>query len=226
MGGYFLFAPMGELALLPYLAGFVVLLGGWRALSCAWPSITYLAFMIPLPWRLENALGAPLQSIASSASTYILQTLGFIAFADGNVIQLNEGRIGIVEACSGLSMVITFIAMSTAMATVVKAPLGDRIVLVASSIPVALLANIARIVFTGVLYNQAGSRVASAFYHDLAGWFMIPLALALYWFEIWLLSRLFIETVYQTPRAFELTDSFIREKGPEARSSGRRDRGS
>ena len=84
-----------------------------------------------------------LQSLATTASTYLLQTLGFMAFAEGNVIQLNEARIGVVEACSGLSMLITFIALSTAAALVVKRPLLDRIVLVASSVPVALLANIA-----------------------------------------------------------------------------------
>ncbi len=72
--------------------------------------------MIPLPWRIENALGGPLQSIAAAASTYFLQTLGFMAITEGNVIQLNEARIGIVEACSGLSMVMTFVALSTAAA--------------------------------------------------------------------------------------------------------------
>ena len=65
--------------------------------------------------------------MATTASTYLLQTLGFMAFAEGNVIQLNEARIGVVEACSGLSMLITFFALSTAAALVVKRPLLDRI---------------------------------------------------------------------------------------------------
>ncbi len=192
------------LALLPYLGGLALLLGGWRILEWAWPSIGFLAFMIPLPWRVENALGPPLQSIATTASTYLLQTLGFMAFAEGNVIQLNEARIGVVEACSGLSMLITFVALSTAAALVVKRPLLDRIVLVASSIPVALLANIARITVTGILHETVGGHVATTFYHDLAGWLMIPLALILYWFEIWVLSRLLIETKYEAPLVLDL----------------------
>ena len=72
-----------------------------------------------------------------------------MAFSEGNVIQLNDARIGVVEACSGLSMLITFIALSTGMAIVVKRPLLDKIVLVMSAIPVALVANIARITLTG-----------------------------------------------------------------------------
>ncbi len=123
VGGYFRIGTLEGLALLPYMSGLALLLGGWRVLSWAWPSIAFLAFMIPLPCRVENALGPPLQSMATTASTYLLQTLGFMAFAEGNVIQLNEARIGVVEACSGLSMLITFVALSTAAALVVKRPL-------------------------------------------------------------------------------------------------------
>ena len=195
-GGYIRLGTLEGLALLPYLSGIALLIGGWRMLQWAWPAIAFLAFMIPLPWRLETALGPPLQSFATTASTYLLQTLGFMAFAEGNVIQLNEARIGVVDACSGLSMLITFIALSTGAALVVKRPLLDRIVLVASSIPVALLANIIRITATGILHDTVGGHLADTFYHDLAGWLMIPLALLLYWFEIWILSRLLIETKY------------------------------
>ena len=153
-GGYYCHGTLDGLALLPYLGGIALLLGGRRVMDWAWPSIGFLAFMIPLPWRVENALGPPLQFIATSVSTYLLQILGFMAFAEGYVIHLNDAQIGVVEACSGLSMLMTFAALSTAAALVVKRPLLDRIVLVASSIPVALLANISRIILTGVLYDE------------------------------------------------------------------------
>ena len=116
-----------------------------------------------------------------------------MAFSEGNVIQLNEARIGVVEACSGLSMLITFIALSTGMALVVKRPLLDKIVLVLSAIPVALVANIARITLTGILHEKVGGKVADHFYHDLAGWVMIPFALFLYWCVIWVFSHILVE---------------------------------
>ena len=214
VGGYFLAVPVEGFALLPYLAGFSLLIGGWPVLKWSWPSIAFLVFMIPLPWRVENALGPPLQTIATTASTYLLQTLGFMAFAEGNVIQLNQAKIGVVEACSGLSMLITFIALSTAVALVVKRPLLDRIVLVASSIPVALLANIIRITVTGILHDTVGGHAADAFYHDLAGWLMIPLALVLYWFEIWILSRMLIETKHETSAVVDVLGSYRSERKP------------
>jgi exosortase len=160
--------------------------------------------MIPLPWRVENALGPPLQVVATTISTYLLQTLGFMAFAVGNVIQLNEARIGVVEACSGLSMLITFVALSTAAALVVRRPLLDKIVLVVSSIPVALLANVIRITMTGILHDTVGGHAADTFYHDLAGWLMIPLALALYWIEVWVLSRILIESEVEASPVTEM----------------------
>jgi exosortase len=204
VGGYYRIGWIEGLALLPYLVGLSLLLGGGRYLQWAWPSIGFLFFMMPLPWSVEIALGPPLQAIATAASTYLLQTLGLMAFAEGNVIHLNEAQIGVAEACSGLSMLMTFIALSTAAALIVKRPLLDRIVLVASSIPVALLANIARIVMTGALHEMVGGHAATTFYHDLAGWVMMPLALVLYWIEIAILSRILIETKHEAPPVLDL----------------------
>jgi exosortase len=193
IGGYFRIRSIEGYSLLLYLAGIAVVIGGWTALRWSWPSILFLFFMIPLPYRLEKAMGPPLQLLATVASTFTLQTLGFMAFSEGNVIQLNDARIGVVEACSGLSMLITFIALSTGMAMVVKRPLVDKIVLVLSAIPVALLANIARITLTGVLHAKVGGKVADSFYHDFAGYIMIPFALLLYWGVIWIFSHILVD---------------------------------
>ncbi|MHB1556394.1 MAG: exosortase/archaeosortase family protein [Isosphaeraceae bacterium] len=206
-GGYYHIEWLEGICLLPYLGGLALILGGRRYLEWAWPSIAFLAFMVPPPWRIETALGAPLQTMATLASTYLLQTMGFMAFAEGNVIQLEHASIGVVDACNGLSMLMTFLALSTAAAMVVRRPLLDRLVLVASSIPVALVANVARICLTGILHETVGGHAPSTFYHDLAGWVMMPLALLLYWFEIAILSRLLIEERREAPTALVLAEA-------------------
>jgi len=192
-GAYYVTHSIEGFALLAYLAGLALLVGGWPTFRWSWPSILFLLFMIPLPWRLEKALGPTLQDLATLSSTFLLQTVGFMAFSHGHVIQLNDYRIVVVEACSALSMLITFIALSTGMALIVKRPLLDKIVLVFSAIPVALVANIARITLTGILHETIGRQGADTFYHDLAGWVMIPFALVLYWCVIWIFSHLLIE---------------------------------
>jgi exosortase len=193
VGAYFRQGFIEGFSILPYAAGVAMLLGGWPVLRWAGPSILFLFFMIPLPWRVEKASGPPLQQLATLASTYSLQTMGFMAFSEGNVIELNEARIGVVEACSGLSMFITFIALSTGMAMVIQRPLLDKIVLVLSAIPVALVANIARITLTGILHEKVGVKFADQFYHVIAGWVMIPFALFLYWCVIWVFSHILVD---------------------------------
>src|SRR5690606_18419528 len=95
-------------ALVLTLAGLFALLGGRPALGWAWPALLFLLFMIPLPFRVEHALSHPLQRAATLGSTFVLQTVGLPALAEGNVIVLESGRIGVVEACSGLSMLLIF----------------------------------------------------------------------------------------------------------------------
>lgn len=185
------------LALLPTVAGLSVLTGGWPALRWSWPAVAFLVFMLPLPYRLEVGLAHPLQRIATVASTFALQTLGFTAFADGNVIRLGQVRIGVVEACSGLSMLVIFFALSTAVALVVKRPWPDRLLIWLSAVPIALAANITRITVTGVLHKVAGQKLADLVFHDLAGWLMMPYALGLLWVELRLLDWLLVP---QAPR--------------------------
>jgi exosortase len=189
-GTYLYFDWLEAASLLPCLAGLAVLLGGTRALRWALPSIAFLVFMIPFPYRLEVAAAGPLQRIATLLSTYALQTCGLPAIAEGNVIILEDVRIGVVEACSGLSMLETFFALAVAVAIVIPRIWWEKVVLVLSAIPIAVVVNVIRITITGILHETAGSELANMVFHDLAGWIMMPMALGLVWIELTVLSRL------------------------------------
>jgi exosortase len=190
-GTYFHFEWLDAVSLLPCLAGLCLLLGGTRALRWSWPAIAFLFFMIPLPYRVAVAMAGPLQQVATLASTFMLQTLGMPAVAEGNVILLNEASLGIVEACSGLRMLVVFFALSTAVALVARRMFWERFFVVFSAIPIALFTNVMRITATGVAYETIGGEAGRFIFHDLAGWLMMPLALALLGLELKLLSRLF-----------------------------------
>lgn len=179
------------ISLLVCLAGICVLFGGKQGWRWAWPSIAFLVFMIPLPFRVETALALPLRRVATLCSTYVMQTFGLPALAEGNTIHLDGGPIEVAEACSGLSMLLTFFAISTALAVLVERPLFDKIVLVASALPIAIVANVTRITATGVAQEMFGREAAHALFHDWAGWLMMPLALGMLWVELWLLTCLF-----------------------------------
>lgn len=191
-GGRYFLEWFDFLSILPLLLGVCLLLGGWQAFRWAGPAIAFLFFMIPLPHSLESALREPLRQVGTVASTYLMQTIGLPAFSEGNVIVVNEVRIGVVEACSGLRMLMIFFALSTGVALLIERSLWERVLVLLSAVPIALISNIARITSTGILYAVGWDKLADAVFHDLAGWLMMPFALLLLWLELWALSRMFI----------------------------------
>lgn len=198
-GAYFFFDWLDEVSVLACLAGACLLLAGWQALRWAWPAVAFLYFMIPLPYRVAVSMAFPLRRIATLASTYALQTLGLMAVSEGNVILVNESRIGVAEACSGLRMLVVFFALATAVAMISRRVLWERIVIVFSAIPIALVSNIIRITATGVLHGMGKSEFANMFFHDIAGWLMMPLGLSMLWIELRLLSRLLLPPARNGP---------------------------
>lgn len=181
-----------QVSLIACLPGIVVAAGGWEALRWSWPSIAFLLFMLPMPYRLEVALQGPLQRIGTIASTFVMQTVGLPAISTGNVIDVNGARINVVEACSGLSMLTIFFALSTAVAMISHRPLFERLFIVLSALPIAIISNVLRITATGTLYAFRFDAKFVEFFHDAAGLFMMPVALGLLWLECSFLSRLIV----------------------------------
>lgn len=199
LGATFIFFWFDAVALLPCLAAITLSLGGRMMFRAAWPAIAFLFFMIPLPYQMETMLGAPLQTLASRGSTFLLQVLGQPAVRDGNTIMIHDIKLGVVEACSGLRMLVTFFTFSTGVAILSARPLLDRVCIVLSAVPIALITNMLRITATGVMY-QTHPQFAQRFFHDWAGWFMMPVCLAMLGAELWILNRLVLEGQGPAPR--------------------------
>ncbi|MEN6498617.1 MAG: exosortase/archaeosortase family protein [Thermoguttaceae bacterium] len=184
----------------PSLAGVILLAGGAKLFRWAGPAAVFLLFMFPLPWSLERALLAPLQSLATDVSTFSLQTLGIEAYNDGgNRICIEELQLGVVDQCSGLRMTTIFLALSVAIVLLVRRSWWENLVILLSAVPIALTVNVVRITVTGVLYRTASSELAERVFHDWAGYMMMPLALALLWLELTILSHLFVEVDDSVP---------------------------
>jgi exosortase len=193
-GAYFGYVWLDQISIIPCLAGLCLMVGGLALWRWAWPGILFLAFMIPLPYRLSVRLAGPMQEFATLVSTFLLQTLGLPAIAEGQTrILLSESSMDIVEACSGLRMLVVFFALSTAVALVIRRPAWEKLAIVASAVPIALAVNILRITSTGVLHETTSPEIADAIFHDFAGWLMMPVALGFLWVEMKTLSALLIE---------------------------------
>jgi exosortase len=194
-GAYGYFEWFERLAIVPLVIGSVLMICGRRVFWWSLPATAFLVFMIPLPYTLEVALRDPLKGVGTTISTYIMQTLGMPAYAEGHVIAVGDARIGVVEACSGLRMLTVFIALSAALVVIVDRPLWHKGLLLLGALPIALIANILRITVTGSCYVQGWDHLADVTFHDLAGWMMMPLGIALLLIELWFLDRLVVTEV-------------------------------
>jgi exosortase len=182
-------------SMLIWLAGVVAIFFGNAVLRWAFPAIAFLFFMIPLPFSLEGAMSLPLQRIATKVSCWTLQLFGQPAISEGNTILLGDHRLEVEQACSGLRLFMSISALAFAYLLLVKRSWWEKLLLVFSIVPIAIVANAARIVATGLLFQYASSDVGKKFSHDFAGWAMIPLAAALFGMVLWYLGKLFQEQV-------------------------------
>lgn len=183
-----------ETATIPLVVAFLVLaIGGWHLLEVAWPAIAFLILMLPIPASYNQMLAAPLQDIATKGSLKLLQVIGLPVIAEGQVIIVGNEQLEVARACNGLSMMLSFITLITAVVILVKRPLWERVLLLVSAIPIAIVSNIIRIAATAMVYHYVGHAWGEKLAHDLAGWLMMPIALLLVWIELKLSSWLFIE---------------------------------
>jgi exosortase len=190
IAAFFYFQWLESASFVVCLAGIVALAGGRQWLRWAGPSLAFLLFMIPLPYSVETAFAQPLQRLATNAGVCVIRTAGFPALGQGNIIVLPGGRLGVEQACSGLSMLLVFLALSTAVIVVTHRPLLDKLVILASALPIAIIANVARIAATGVVQEIYGRDTAQLLFHDCAGFLMMPVALGFLALELLLLARL------------------------------------
>ncbi|TWT56249.1 Transmembrane exosortase [Allorhodopirellula solitaria] len=168
-------------AILPLVAGIVWVMLGPAAMRWSLPAIGFLFFMIPLPYQAETLLSWKLQGIATGLSTAILRVLGQPAVSEGHVIWIADQRLMVEEACSGLRIFIGVAALACFWAASIQRSWWDRLVLLASVIPLAIFVNAMRIVAVGLLYQWFGSEDKRALIHDWTGYLMIPVAFGLLW---------------------------------------------
>ncbi len=189
--------PIDRLSFIVALFGAFMLVGGFHTVRWAWPALVFLMFMFPLPTALEVNVLNRLQRMATIASTFVLQTLGIAAFRDGSLITIPgmDQPLNVAEACAGLRMATIFGALAVAMVFIIDRPWWDKLVILLSAIPIALIVNIARITVTAVLTKWVGqgNYAVEKICHDYAGYvIMMPLALVLLWIELQILERVTI----------------------------------
>jgi exosortase len=193
------YAYLQPISMIAVLGAVVLFLGGWSLVKYTWLPIVFLVFAVPLPQRYYVAFTMPMRHLAAKIAATLLNLLADLeATANGviiDVIYKNQHLepLNVAEACSGMRLLMAFLALGVAMAYLHYRPIWQRLILLASTIPIAILCNIVRVTVTGFIYVLIHPKYTQGIYHDILGLGMLPLAFVLYGFLAWFMASLFVE---------------------------------
>lgn len=207
---------LGYAAIQAMLAGGILLLGGrqWmKALFFAWLFLFFSWPMFPLDELLAGRLKIPTASAAAS----ILRLMGLDTVREGSVLEsaqnlaanLEQGaryRLEVSDSCSGMRSLYALIMVSVLYGHMaLRRPL-PKILLFASSIPFAVVGNVARLIFLALgsvwfgqkfaIGVQTGQHLEESTYHFLCGLAVFAVALA----GMFALTSLLERTPWNRPR--------------------------
>ncbi len=168
-----------RMSLIVVLSGLVLLVLGWKYLWLLSLPIGFLIFMIPLPTIVVNTIAFPLQLFAAQTASFCLFSLGIPVLREGNLIMLASTTLEVAEACSGLRSLLSLLALGTVYGYFSQNVMWKRWALVILSVPIAIVANAARVSGTGILAHFFGAEAAEGFYHTFEGWLVFVVAFIL-----------------------------------------------
>jgi exosortase len=179
------------------LFGIVLLFTGFRAMAILWFPLAYLClFGQTISERLMNIVTFALQDITARGSHICLSLVGLDIERTGNILvvfdQGQEKPLNIAEACSGMRMLMAFLALGVAMAYAGFKRNWQRVVLVALGIPVAILVNILRVATLAVL-SLYDVNFAAGDFHTFIGLLWLVPAFLLYLGAMWVIRQFVIE---------------------------------
>ena len=187
-----------------------------RASMRALLPLSLIFFAIPLPYFTQVALTADLQLLSTSLAAGTLRLFGVPVFIQGNIVDLGDIQLQVVEACAGLNYMVPLLGLGHIFAYLYKSALWKRIFLIVSTVPISVGLNSARIAATGVLVDQYGTELAEGFFHAFQGWLIFVISIGILYVELLILNRIGdrrIDLVAMFRDAYEATGNSARKAG-------------
>jgi len=167
------------------IIGVVWTLGGTLMLKKLAFPLFLLFFMLPIPSVIYSAATFKLQILASQLADNALTVLSIPVLREGNVLELPNQKLSVVEACSGIRSLLSLTFLSLVYGYFFERTTWIRVVLFISTIPIAIVANASRVTMTGIM-TQVKADLAEGFFHQAEGWviFMVALAILIVWHQV------------------------------------------
>jgi exosortase len=202
-GLIFMYGSAERLSIALTIAALVLLLFGWQLFRKVATIILFLCLMLPWPTRVQAAVTLPFQRWATSSAVFCLEMMGFEVVQEGNIIHIGQASVAVAEACNGLRMVTAFFVIGGLVVLLVKRSWWEKLLIFASSLPIALLCNTIRLTITALVFTVISGEYWEKIFHDFGGYAMMPLALAAIVGELWLLTKL--TTISEKQQAIIIT---------------------
>lgn len=164
------------------LSGLVMFILGRKVLQRILFPISFLIFMIPIPYIAYNAIAFPLRLLATKIATATLKLLSIPVLCEGNIIYLPGNTLEVADACSGIRSLITLLALGAVYAYISQRDFWKRAIIVAATIPIAIFANALRLAATSLLSYYVSPDFAQGFFHTFSGWLIFLFAFILLFF--------------------------------------------
>ena len=192
LGGTSLQQPfLEQLGMLACATGVVMAAAGRSVYRAVWYPLAFLVLMLPLPSGAHEALISPLRELTAQVSATLLETLGVPTVSSGQVMSIGgPDSTAVIEAAGGLRMVLALLIVIGVGAFIIERPRWQKVVVVLSSVPIALACNALRIVAAGYCHAMGLDGLAQGMLHGSSGLLMMPAALLLIALECWVLASL------------------------------------
>lgn len=166
------------LAVSPLLFGIALYLWGRRAaMELAFP-IAFLAFGFGAYRGLLDTVGFSLQVATAHGSAWLAQLAGVPVVREGLVLHLPTFAFIVAEACSGMSSLLSLLAISSVWIYFADARTIARIVVIAAVLPIVLVANVIRVTLVLGVADRLGPDAAIGFFHGASSLVLFGVAFA------------------------------------------------
>ena len=189
-GLYLGYSAAENLSIVLSISALVLMLCGWKLFKKVVTVLLFLCLMLPWPTRVQAAVALPLQRWATSSAIFCLEIMGYNVIQEGNIIHIEQARVAVAEACNGLRMITAFFVISGLVVLLVKREWWEKLIILASSLPIALICNTVRLAITAIAFTVLIGEHWEKIFHDFGGYAMMPLAIAVIVTELWLLTKL------------------------------------
>ncbi len=167
---------------IPVLLASLLLVGGWALVRMFAFPLAFLVFSLPPPGWVMDTLTVPLKAWISDVVTKFLYSLGYPVAQNGVMIMIGSYELMVKDACSGMNstFALSAIGIFYVYEFVDQKSWFRKLILIASIIPITILANFFRVLTLVLASYYLGVDRVEGLFHDVTGIALFVFALVLF----------------------------------------------